>query len=102
MKSEKTEKNKNIKNLLETLLESAQAKCNVAADELGADDLDFDDEVDRVAENVGEEVEILQNSEGLSEEKEENFEKNQNFSEKVKKFEDDDDLFANLEKVGEV
>ena len=83
MKPKKSEKNKNLKNLLETLLESAEDEIILAADELGADGVGFDDEVDRVAENVGEEVEILQNSEGLSEEKEDNFEKNQNFSEKV-------------------
>ena len=85
MKSVKTEKNKNVKNLLETLLESAMAKCNVAADELGADDVGFDEEVDRVAENVGEKVEKKENFGGLSEENKKNFEKNQDFSEKVKK-----------------
>ena len=75
MKSKKIEKNKNLKNLLETLLESAEAEIILAADELGADGVGFVDEVDRVAENVAEEVEILENFGGLSEEKE-------NFSEK--------------------
>ena len=99
MKNKKVEKNKNLKNQLETLLESAEDEIILAVDELGADGVDFDDGHDRVAENVGEEVEILENSGGLSEEKKKNFEKNQNFSEKVEKFEDKDLLVANLEKV---
>ena len=102
MKPKKSEKNKNLKNLLETLLESAEDEIILAADELGADGVGFVDEVDRVAENVAEEVEILENFGGLSEEKENFFQKNQNFSEKVEKFEDNNDLVANLEKVGEV
>ena len=76
MKTEKVEKNKNLKNLLETLLESAEDEIILAADELGADGVGFVDGPDRVAENVAEEVEKLQNSGGLSEEKENFFEKN--------------------------
>ena len=57
-------------------LESAPARTTVAADELGADGVGFADGVDRVVENVAEEVGILANFRGLSEEKEDNSEKN--------------------------
>ena len=77
-------KNKNVENLLETLLESAEAECNVAADELGADGVGFDDVADRVVENVAEEVENNQNFCGLSEENEENFEKTKTFQKKLR------------------
>ena len=85
MKFEKVEKIKKAENLLVAPLESAPARTTVAADELGADGVGFADEVDRVAENVAEEVWKNQNSEGLSEEKGEIAQKNQNFSEKNKK-----------------
>ena len=102
MKNEKVEKIKKAENLLVAPLESAPARTTVAADELGADGVGFADGVDRVVENVAEEVEILENFGGLSEEKGEISEKNQDFSEKVLKLENTASLDMHYQNVGEV
>ena len=83
-------------------LESAPARITVAADELGADGVGFADGVDRVVENVADEVPKNLKFGGLSEEKEDNSKKIQNFSEKNKKFQNTNKFVANSEKVGEV
>ena len=84
-KTEKVEKIKTAENQHVAPLASAPARITVAADELGADGVGFADGVDRVVENVADEVPKNLKFGGLSEEKEDNSEKNQNFSEKNKK-----------------